>query len=282
MPIRRRRRHFARSSRRGRGRRLRIGRARTSVVKTVFECENVQAYQIQPGGSTLVNQQQYYGYLPGFYLASSNYNAVTYAFTFPLAFLATYGTNNYNAVQKLYDYVKLSKIRVQFTPSVDPKNTYTIAVPSSVASQNLATVPGQDPVITWFEYDGWSPMPNISATSVVVAPANGDMTSYVYNKRGARKHSPWRKIKRTFVPRIINLIANDGSAPGLTANTMVGKRAGYMSVGNSSPWFGQMMMAVPYLGADTSPTSVGVNYQPQFNWAILTRWYMHFKVPLYG
>lgn len=250
--------------------------ARTRIVKCVFESENLQAWQIQPNGSALTNQQTYASDLPLFYNSGSNYNAVTYACTFPLNFLYT-SPGNYRYVAQLYDFVKLSKVCVKLTSLIDPARAVQTGATSGV--YNFSAYPLQDPVITWIDYDGWSPMPIVGGTGVVTAPANGDLTQYVYNKQGARRHRPWGTIKRTFVPKVINLVASDGTTPSGSPVAIAGKRAGWFTQGNASAFTGQLMIAIPYLGQDSN---THVNIQPVAVYSILCKWFVHFKAPLYG
>lgn len=249
---------------------------RTAVVNCVFECENIQGWQIQPNGSQLTNQQNYQGDLPMFYQSGGNYNAVTYAFSFPLSYLYNQ-PGNYAYVAQLYDFIKLKKVKLAFTSLIDPARAVQTGATSGV--YNFSAYPLQDPVITWIDYDGWSPMPRVGTSGAVQAPSNGDMTQYVYNKQGARKHKPWGTIKRTFVPKALHLVATDGSNPSGSPATMGGGKLGWMTQLNASVWTGQFMMAIPYLGQDIS---THLNLQPVANYSILTRWYLAFKSPLYG
>lgn len=286
MPVRRMRRRFARSSRRGRGRggRLRIGRAKTSIVKCVFESEQIQGWTIVAGTNNLNNQQSYASILPMYFQTSGPlYNAVTYGFTFPLNYLVN-APGNYKYVSQLYDFIKLSKVAVRFKSLINPTEAVTTGATTGV--YNFAAYPQTDPVITWVDYDGWGPMVAVGSSTPLIAPPNGDMTQQVYNKRGARKHNPWGTIKRTFIPRRLDLVATDGTSPSGSPALVQGKRLGWQTVNNSAAWGGQLMMAIPYLGQNAQNPNIGGNtnkdLQPVANYSIFCRWFISFKCPLYG
>nr|WAE42470.1 MAG: capsid protein [Cressdnaviricota sp.] len=272
------RRRFGRSRKHGRhtSRRLRIARPKTAVVRCVFEAESQSTYQIIPGASTLSNGTTQNVWLNGWQNNGGGSQGVMYALTFPLNSLANFPIGNYKQVAQLYDWVKLYKVKVNLIPPIDPQTAVNVS--NGTGIYNFTTWPLQDPVISWVDYDGWSPMPNVGSTGFVTCPSNGDMTQLVNNRPGSRRHRPFRPIRRTFYPRQIDLIASDGAGPSTTPLGVQGKRLGWMTVSNANPFTGQLCIAIPYLGQDAT----AVNIQPNYRYAISNKWYIGLKCPLYG
>lgn len=232
------------------------------------------------GQSTFGSYNIISGFLPGYVTTGgTNNNALVYAFTFNPSTLVSLPVNNFQYVQQLYDYIKVFKVQCNFKSTVDPRVALQLAAQTSLP-YNLGAWPGADPVITWIDYDGYEAMPKVGNTGVVSVPTNGDFTQLVNNKAGAKKHHPYRNIRRTFYPKQINLIAGDSSSgPSGSPSTVQGKRLGWLCQQSSNCYTGNLMMAVPYLGQDFATQ---LNMQPTLNWAIVCRWFMGFKCPLYG
>lgn len=256
---------------------MRIPRARTSVVNAVFQSDGISTYKIVPGDGGLTSGTTQQFVLAGWQNNSGGSQAVCYALNFGLNTLAGLATN-FNAVAQLYDMVKLRKCTVELQPTVDPRRA--VQVTNGTGTYNFTTWPLQDPVITYYDADGFSPMPNVSSTGNVVCPANGDMTALLYNKPGARRHDPWRKITRTVVPHEIILIAADnGGKPGYNLfEARQGGPMGWQTVRNQNAFTGQLIIAIPYLGQDNAQ----INSQPNFEYSLNVRWYVSFKIPLFG
>jgi hypothetical protein len=257
----------------------RIGRARTRIVRALFESENIYGYTLLPAATALTNAQLFQNTIPSWTSASGN-QALTYAFTFNLGqnIGSASSPGNYKYVGQLYDYVKIYKVKVSLIPDVDPKQTLTTGTASIATQIDLRGLPQQDPVISWIDYDGFLPSVQVGGTSPVAVPLNGDYTQYVYNRAGARKHKPFRRINRTFVPKALQLIASDGIAPSGSPVLLQGKRLGWLPTYNAQPFTGQMLFSLPYIGPDAGKSGL----QPQWSYTILTRWFMGFKTPLYG
>jgi hypothetical protein len=257
----------------------RIPRAKTSVVNCVFELEKIYGSILVPGASTFGGYNTINYNLPAYTNNSGGNQAVMYSFSFSLNYLNAQG-NNYPYVQQLYDFVKLKKVVVRLKSNVKPQETIQTAALSGSASYDFNTFPANDPVLTYCDYDGWQPMIRVGATGAIPSPSNGDMTQYLNNKPGIRRHNPWGTIKRTFYPRSMMLIATDSaSGPSTTPTGMLGKRTGWLTSGTANQWTGNLIMAVPYLG---TPDAGNVNYQPMFSWTISNLWHVAFKTPLYG
>lgn len=260
----------------------RIPRAKTAVVNCVFEQEQVYGAVLGPGNTTFNSYNTIVGNLPGYVVNGSGNQAVMYAFSFAPSWLNSSGVGNYGYVQQLYDYVKLKKVKVRFISNVKPMDTIQTTAITNSASYDFNTMPSTDPVLTYIDYDGWQPMTKVGASGQISSPTNGDMTQFIQNKAGVRRHRMFGSVKRTFYPKQINLIAGDSSSgPTTSANLVQGKRLGWMLNGSSNVWSGNLIMAIPYV-AQPDAGSGNVNYQPKFNWSISNLWYISFKAPLYG
>lgn len=258
--------------------RPRIGRARTRIVKCVFEAEAQSAYRIIPGAAVLSSGTTYFVKVPGWQTNSGGPQAVTYAFTFGLNSLASFPIGNYRLVSQLYDYVKLYKVQVVLRSPINPQ--VAVQATNTPGQYDFTNWPLQDPVLTYPDYDGWNPMPNIGSSGAVLCPSNGDMTQLLFNKPGVRKHRPFGTIKRTFYPKmLLNACGDNGGQPYPAGSVPVqGGRAGWMVDRASAFFTGQLIVSIPYLGQDASV----VNLQPLFYYAICNKWFVGFKTPLYG
>lgn len=275
MPVRRRR------GMRARGGRRYIGKLRTAVVNVVFEIEAMNVAGYIPSSTSFSSFNDSTQGLPMSQTNSGGQQAVMWAINMSMNWLSTYNPSNYRFISQLYDYIRLKCVDVILRPLIDPRKAVVTTNQGSTA-YNFATYPQNDPVVTLIDYDGWNPMLAVNSATPINCPPNGDMTQQLMNRLGARRHDPWKVIRRRFVPRTCTLVASiQATQPFVTGPGLVqGKRAGWMTTNNQGMWLGQMYIAIPYLGQQLSGGFI--NNQPTGLYSIANKWYLAFKSPLYG
>lgn len=252
------------------------GLSRTRRVRCVFMLRNVTGRSYGPFSSFATLSGDLLPIFTTFGVGTNN-NAVFQTITFPLSHLFGAATN-YNAVSRLYEAVKLRKVKCVFTPCVEPARAiYQTQV--GFGNWDFSNIPKQLTAVSFI--DRLAPqvaVVRVGASGASRIPSNGDWTQYCLGKLGAREHRMWKPIRRTFIPHYIQQVAGAGAKPTVVTGIFAeGKRPGYQTQPDSPMYQGTLCIAFPYCGATNT-----LQQQPLAYYSIETQWFLEFLSPLFG
>lgn len=292
-PFRSRRRRLGRLRLR-RGSRIRVRRNRTRIVNAVYDLESLPYVQCIPGqtrfgvgGGTGGSPTIATGTIGGWYGTTGSSSAYAIACCFNLYTLGQCASS-YNNIAPLYDWVKLRKVTLVLKPAIDPKRDMTVALGASNAQYDFTGALVYDPDITVCDWDGLV-LPR-------AMPANGDATTYMYNRTGAKRHRAFSTIRRTFYPRNLDMHPFGGNTTGgqqspgypniintgggyvtsLSLGYTKGRRYGWCANNFDNQFTGVLCVFFSYKGPS------GSTVQPFFNYGIQTLWYISYRDIIYG
>jgi len=253
---------------------VRVGRSRTTAITTVFDVEQVYAATILPGQNDPGNFTAFNRFLPFQIVNGGGNQAANLVLRFTLSDL-TQAATNYVSIGNLYDFIKVNSCTVKLVSPVDPRKDVTYAGQNTAGGGTIQDFGGAlvyDPNISLVDYDG--------IHLITSVPANGDITSQVYGRFGARRHRQFGSITHTLFPRTLMACAGaptGGNPPGSSADYQLGPN-GWQRRTNGNIHLGFMLIAFAYCG----PDNLSVGIQPVLNWGLQVKWNVSMKSPLYG
>lgn len=289
-----RRRTRRRTSRRGtrrirarRTRRTRIGRANSKTARSRFEIDGAVYYTWQRLEDTFVGTARAVtnntsGAIPAFVDggAGTGTNALLYRFDFPLDFLSA-NDRGYTAIGALYDQVRLNRAYIKLINNVNPRSTYAIPLPTAGTPEDFTSAVDYMPDASWIDYDG-TPLVYTTAGSTSI-PGTGDVTNYLGNRYGLRRHRAFSTIIRSLKPKFVSFaskaIPNPATGGFTIGNLQPIVRSGrpWLPIAAGSLYTGSIFVAISYKGGD----AIG-GQQPKYNWSARTGYSVSFRSPLFG
>lgn len=265
-------------------RRRRIGRASTKLATSRFEVDGSVSAAWGPNVDT-------FGYAGAIYTRDTTgllkayddvigpgTNARLYRFDFPLDFLnAT--DRAYGVISSIYDQVRVNSCYIKLVSSINPRLAYATPLGNSDFRQVVDYMPDA----SWVDYDG-SPViyTGTAAAPSTLIPPNGDVTNYLGNRYGLRRHRAFstiiRRLKCKFLQPAISQNLNPAANPVPAGATVPIVRSGRPWQCNTTGLYtGSIFVAFSYKGQLQVP-----NVQPQFNYAARTGYSVSFRSPLFG
>lgn len=202
--------------------------------------------------------------------------AVWYRLHFSLLYLSTHHLN-YHYLASTYNYVKLRKVKCVFTPPIQPSAGPIAPAMVGFGNYDFANWPHALDSHTWVERDGFTYPPAIGATGNPWTVSGGDVTPLTLSKLGCRTHKAFSVIRRTFIPRVIDLVASNAPTPTTPATLIAGPRSGFTTKPDAGYFGGELCIAFPYIGPVNS-----TQLQPVCPYAVSTAWYLEFRSTLAG
>ncbi|AGC55148.1 putative capsid protein [Cyanoramphus nest associated circular K DNA virus] len=255
----------------------RIGRGFSQYVASVFKTEEVSAGIVVAGGTS------FSAFAPVSIVsmasaAASPANAVGYAFQFRIYDISnpTSGVPSdpsFITYAQIYDQFFLTKATLVLRPPLGIRSFPQTVVTNAATGQIPVAqyLPSTSRHLSYIERDS-----SLALTQPL--PANGDGTFANRARYGAKQHSAYGPIVRTFWPRYLGAAYN--GADYTSSEYVIGNR--WLTQNRSVAVGGYIVLLFAYNGYGSAGGGPSTGAQPIINYDVEVYWHVKFRYTVYG